>query len=46
MRITGRFLNYRVDDAAASTASGYTGSNTNSWRFSGLQLGVQKGGVK
>ena len=46
MRVTGRFLNYRVDDAAASTASGYTGSNTNSWRFSGLQLGVQKGGVK
>jgi hypothetical protein len=46
LRITGRFLNYRIDDAAASTASGYTGSNTRAWNVSGLQLRVSKGGAK
>lgn len=46
VRITGRFLNYRVDDAAADTSSSYTGSNTKAWNISGMQLGVLKGGVK
>jgi len=46
MRITGRFLNYRIDDAAADTSSSYTGSNTRAWNISGFQLGVMKGGVK
>ena len=46
MRITGRFLNYRIDDAAADTSSSYTGSNTKAWNISGFQLGVMKGGVK
>lgn len=46
LRITGRFLNYRIDDAAASTAAGYTGSNTRAWNISGLQLRVAKGGSK
>lgn len=46
VRITGRFLNYRVDDAAADTSSSYTGSNTKAWNISGMQLGVLKGGIK
>ena len=46
IRITGRFLNYRVDDAAADTSSSYTGSNTKAWNISGMQLGVLKGGIK
>ena len=46
MRITGRFLNYRIDDAAPDTSSSYTGSNVKAWNLSGLQLGVMKGGVK
>ena len=46
MRITGRFLNYRIDDAAPDTSSSYTGSNVRAWNLSGLQLGVMKGGVK
>jgi len=46
LRSTGRFLNYRIDDAAASTSAGYTGSNTRAWNVSGLQLRVTKGGAK
>ena len=46
LRITGRFLNYRIDDAAADTSSGYTGNNTRAWNISGFQLGVKKGGSK
>jgi hypothetical protein len=46
VRITGRFLNYRIDDAAADTSSSYTSTNTNAWNISGFQLGVSKGGVK
>ena len=46
VRTTGRFLNYRVDDAAADTSSGYTGSNIRAWNISGMQLGIMKGGVK
>jgi len=43
-RIQGRFINYRVDDALASTASGYVASNNKAWNISGLQLKVRKGG--
>ena len=46
VRITGRFLNYRIDDAAADTSSSYTGNNTKAWNISGMQLGIIKGGVK
>ena len=46
IRITGRFLNYRVDDALADTSSGYTSTNASNWNISGLQLGISKGGVK
>ena len=46
IRLTGRFINYRIDDANADVSSGYTGTNVNQWRVSGLQLGVNKGGVK
>ena len=46
VRITGRFLNYRVDDAAADTSSSYTGNNTRAWNISGMQLGIMKGGIK
>ena len=46
LRITGRFLNYRIDDAAASTDAGYTGSNVRAWNVSGLQLRVSKGGTR
>jgi hypothetical protein len=46
VHITGRFLNYRIDDAHADTSSGYTGTNTKAWNISGLQLGISKGGAK
>jgi hypothetical protein len=46
MRVTGRFLNYRIDDADSSTSSGYVGSNSKAWNISGFQLGVAKGGIK
>lgn len=46
VRITGRFLNYRVDDANADTSSSYSGTNIKAWNISGMQLGVLKGGVK
>jgi len=46
VRITGRFLNYRIDDANADTSSSYTSTNTKAWNISGLQLRVNKGGIK
>ena len=46
LRITGRFLNFRIDDANASTASGYTGTNTKDWNVSGFQVEVNKGGTR
>jgi hypothetical protein len=46
LRITGRFLNYRIDDANARTNTGYTGNNTKAWNLSGFQLEVKKGGAK
>jgi hypothetical protein len=45
-RVQGRLINYRVDDAAASTASGYTASNNKAWNISGLQLMISKGGSR
>ena len=46
LRIYGRFLNYRIDDGIKDTSSGYTASNNKAWNISGLQLKVNKGGVK
>ena len=45
VRVTGRFINYRIDDAVASTSSGYTAVNTRGWNISGLQIGIMKGGI-
>jgi len=45
-RVQGRFINYRVDDAAESLASGYVASNNKAWNISGLQMKVRKGGAK
>jgi len=45
VRITGRFINYRIDDAVASTAAGYTATNDRGWNISGLQIGILKGGI-
>jgi len=41
-RVAGRFINYRVDDANANNTS----SNNKAWNVSGLQMTVNKGGVK
>jgi hypothetical protein len=43
-RVQGRFINYRVDDANSSLASGYVASNNKAWNISGLQMKVKKGG--
>jgi hypothetical protein len=45
-RIQGRIMNYRVDDATASTASGYIAANNKAWNVSGLQLAISKKGVR
>ena len=45
VRITGRFLNYRIDDANAD-ASTYASTNVNAWNISGFQLSINKGGIK
>jgi len=45
VRVTGRFLNYRVDDANAD-ASTYVSTNVNAWNISGFQVGINKGGIK
>jgi len=43
-RVQGRFINYRVDDAAKDLSGGYTASNNKGWNISGLQMKVRKGG--
>ena len=45
VRITGRFLNYRVDDANTD-ASTYVSTNEYNWRISGFQMAINKGGIK
>jgi len=44
LRVFGRFLNYRIDDANASGS--YVTTSNKGWNISGLQLHVKKGGVK
>jgi len=46
LRITGRLLNYRIDDANSSVEGGYVGANNRAWNVSGFQLGIKKGGKK
>jgi len=43
LRVNGRLLNYRVDDASADNSSS---PNNKAWNVSGLQLEVKKSGVK
>ena len=43
-RVQGRFINYRVDDAAESLSGGYVANNNKAWNISGLQMKVRKGG--
>ena len=45
IRITGRLLNYRIDDANAD-ASNYVSTNEYQWNISGLQIGINKGGKR
>jgi hypothetical protein len=45
-RVQGRLINYRIDDAAASTAAGYVASNNKAWNISGLQMVISRGGIK
>jgi len=40
LRIFGRFLNYRIDDADLANAA----SNDKAWDISGIQLDISKGG--
>ena len=42
LRSSGRFINYRVDDADTNNIA----SNNKAWSISGLQLMISKGGVK
>ena len=44
LRVFGRFLNYRIDDANASGS--YVTTSNKGWNISGLQLHVKKGGIK
>jgi hypothetical protein len=47
LRITGRFLNYRIDDAAVLYSNEDPAAlNTNAWNVSGFQVGVNKGGTR
>ena len=41
-RVQGRFINYRIDDAALD----YTAANDREWHVSGLQLETLKGGTR
>jgi hypothetical protein len=41
-RVQGRFINYRIDDAALD----YTAANNKAWSVSGLQLEILKGGTR
>ena len=45
-RTQGRFINYRIDDAAKSTSSSYSAANNKAWNISGLQMKVSKGGER
>jgi hypothetical protein len=45
IRITGRLLNYRIDDANAD-ASTYASTNEYQWNISGLQIAINKGGMR
>ena len=42
LRVLGRFINYRIDDANVNN----TVANNKAWNISGLQLTVSKGGIK
>ena len=42
LRVQGRFLNYRIDDATLTN----TATNDKGWNISGMQLSVGKGGSK
>jgi len=44
MRVFGRLINYRIDDA--QTANANTAANNKAWNVSGLQLDVKKGGKR
>ena len=44
MRVFGRLINYRIDDAQATNAN--TAANNKAWNVSGLQLDVKKGGKR
>ena len=44
VRLFGRFLNYRIDDAQSANAT--TAANNKAWSISGLQLDVKKGGTR
>jgi hypothetical protein len=41
-RVQGRFINYRIDDAALD----YTAANNREWHVSGLQLETLRGGTR
>ncbi len=41
-RVQGRFINYRIDDAALD----YSPANDREWHISGLQLEILKGGTR
>ena len=43
IRLFGRFINYRIDDASADAT---TALNNKAWSISGLQLDVKKGGTR
>jgi len=43
LRVNGRLMNYRVDDASTDNSSS---PNNKAWNVSGLQLEVKKSGVK
>ena len=44
MRVFGRLINYRIDDAQAASAN--TAANNKAWNVSGLQLDIKKGGKR
>ena len=44
MRVFGRLINYRIDDAQAANAN--TAANNKAWNVSGLQLDIKKGGKR
>ena len=46
IRAQGRFINYRVDDAASDTSTAYTADNNKAWNISGLQMTISRGGER